>query len=160
MTLNDGLAGLVAITAPCAYVSVRSAFVIGVIAGVLVVLSVFFFDKVRVDDPVGALSVHLVNGVFGTLAVGLFADPTVAPSAAVVKPGLLMGGGLTQLLPQIYTVLRTAVYVFGASLIAWSIIKADVGIRGSRAEELEGLDVGEHGNAAYLDFRPAETAEV
>ena len=102
MTLNGGLAGLVAITAPCAFVSMGSAFLIGTIAGVLVVLAVFFFDRIKIDDPVGATSVHLVNGVFGTLAIGLFADPTVSPAAALVKPGLFMGGGMTQLLPQIY----------------------------------------------------------
>jgi Amt family ammonium transporter len=160
MTLNGGLAGLVAITAPCAFVSVSSAFIIGLIAGVLVVLSVFFFDRVRVDDPVGAISVHMVNGVFGTLAVGLFADPSVTPAAAAVQPGLFMGGGMTQLLSQVYGVLGTAVFVFGTSLIGWWVIKMVVGLRVSRAEELEGLDVGEHGNAAYPDFRPAETAEV
>ncbi|MBI2148997.1 MAG: ammonium transporter [Acidobacteria bacterium] len=160
MTLNGGLAGLVAITAPCAFVSVGSAFIIGLIAGILVVAAVFFFDKVHVDDPVGAISVHLVNGVFGTLALGLFANPTVCPAASVAKPGLLMGGGMAQLLPQIYGILGVGAYVFGGALIAWTIIKAVVGLRVSREEELEGLDLGEHGNAAYPDFSPAETAEV
>ena len=160
MTLNGGLAGLVAITAPCAFVSVASAFLIGIIAGILVVLAVMFFDKVHLDDPVGATSVHLVNGVFGTLAVGLFADPSVTPAAAVVKPGLFMGGGLTQLLPQIYGALATAAYVFPVSIAAFWIIKQVVGMRVSVQEELEGLDMGEHGNIAYPDFHPAETTEA
>jgi Amt family ammonium transporter len=160
MTLNGGLAGLVAITAPCAFVSMGSAFVIGIIAGILVVLAVFMFDKLHLDDPVGATSVHLVNGVFGTLAVGLFADPTVTPAAAAAKPGLLMGGGMAQLLPQIYGVLGTGAYVFPVSLIAWFIIKQIVGLRVGAQEELEGLDIGEHGNAAYPDFHPAETIEA
>jgi Amt family ammonium transporter len=157
MTLNGGLAGLVAITAPCAFVSVGNAFLIGIIAGILVVVAVMSFDKLHVDDPVGATSVHLVNGIFGTLAVGLFADPTVSPAASVVKPGLLVGGGMTQLMPQIYAVLATGAYVLPISLIAFFILKQIVGLRVTREEELEGLDYGEHGNVAYPDFRPAET---
>jgi len=160
MTLNGGLAGLVAITAPCAFVSVGSAFMIGIIAGILVVGAVFFFDSVRVDDPVGAVSVHMVNGVWGTLAVGLFADPSVAPSAAIAKPGLLMGGGVAQLLPQIYGVLAVAVFVIVASAIGWTILKAVVGLRVSAEEELAGLDIGEHANVAYPDFHPVETGSV
>jgi Amt family ammonium transporter len=160
MTLNGGLAGLVAITAPCAFVSMGSAFLIGIIAGILVVFAVFFFDKLHLDDPVGATSVHLVNGVFGTLAVGLFADPTVSTAAAVIKPGLFMGGGLTQLLPQIYGVLGCAAYVLPVSLISFWIIKQIVGMRVSPQEEMEGLDLGEHGNVAYPDFHPADTAEA
>jgi Amt family ammonium transporter len=122
MTLNGGLAGLVAITAPCAFVSVGSAFIIGVIAGILVVLAVFFFDRVHVDDPVGATSVHLVNGVFGTLALGLFADPTICPAASVAKPGLLKGGGMTQLMSQFYGVIGVGAFVFTVSIIGWWII--------------------------------------
>ena len=160
MTLNGGLAGLVAITAPCAFVSVPSAFIIGVIAGILVVLGVFFFDRIHVDDPVGATSVHLVNGVFGTLALGLFANPTVCPAAAAAKPGLLMGGGMTQFMSQLYGVLGVGVFVFTVSIISWWLIKQVYGLRVSRQEELEGLDIGEHGNAAYPDFHPAEQIEA
>ena len=156
MTLNGGLAGLVAITAPCAFVSVGSAFVIGIIAGILVVASVFFFDRIQIDDPVGAVSVHMANGVWGTLAVGLFADPSVSPAAAVAKPGLLMGGGVAQLLPQIYGIVAVAVFVTVASLIGWTIIKMIVGLRVSAEEERDGLDMGEHANVAYPDFHPAE----
>ena len=160
MTLNGGLAGLVAITAPCAFVSMQSAFLIGIVAGILVVLAVSFFDKIRVDDPVGATSVHLVNGVFGTLAVGLFADPSVTPAAAAVKAGLLMGGGTAQLMPQIYGVLATAAFVFPVSIIGFWIIKQTVGLRVTPQEEMEGLDIGEHGNIAYPDFHPADTETV
>ena len=160
MTLNGGLAGLVAITAPCAFVSVSSAFLIGIIAGVLVVFSVFFFDRLKIDDPVGALSVHMVNGVFGTLAVGLFADPTVCPAAAVAKTGLLLGGGTAQFLPQLIGVLSVGVFVVAICVPSWLMIKMLVGLRVSREEELEGLDIGEHGNAAYPDFHPIETVEV
>jgi Amt family ammonium transporter len=136
---------------------VGNSFLIGVVAGVLVVLAVMFFDKLQIDDPVGATSVHLVNGIFGTLAVGLFADPSVSPAAAVVKPGLFIGGGLSQLLPQLYGVLGTAAYVFPVSLVSFWVIKKFVGMRVSRQEELEGLDLGEHGNVAYPDFHPADT---
>jgi Amt family ammonium transporter len=152
MTLNGGLAGLVAITAPCAFVSVPFSLLIGLIAGVLVVVSVLFFDRVGIDDPVGALSVHMVNGVFGTLALGLFADPTVCPAAAAAKPGLLLGGGMTQLLPQLIGVVAVGGFVLALSLGAWALIKAVVGLRVSPEEEMEGLDVGEHGNFAYPDF--------
>jgi Amt family ammonium transporter len=156
MTLNGGLAGLVAITAPCAFVSVGSAFVIGIIAGILVVMAVLFFDRVRVDDPVGAISVHMVNGIWGTLALGLFANPTVAPAAAVAKPGLFFGGGMQQLLPQLIGIVSVAAFVLAASAVGWLIVKAIVGLRVSAEEELEGLDLGEHGNVAYPDFHPVE----
>jgi Amt family ammonium transporter len=155
MTLNGCLAGLVAITAPCAFVSVPHSLIIGAIAGVLVVFAVIGFDKVKIDDPVGALSVHLVNGVFGTICVGLFADTAVNPGAAGLglKNGLLLGGGADQLMSQLKAVGGTAVYVFGIAVIAWTVLKLTVGIRVSREEELEGLDIGEHGNEAYSGFQ-------
>ncbi len=152
MILNGCLAGLVAITAPCAWVSVESSLIIGLIAGVLVVFAVLFFDKLQLDDPVGALSVHLANGVFGTLAVGLFADSSAAP---VVGPanGLFFGGGFTQLWAQIVGVLTVGVYTLAISLVAWVALKVTMGIRVSAEEEFEGLDVGEHGITAYPDFQ-------
>jgi Amt family ammonium transporter len=153
MTLNGCLAGLVAITAPCAFVSVESSLIIGVIAGILVVLAVLFFDKVRVDDPVGATAVHLANGVFGTIALGLFADPTVCPAAAAAKKGLLLGGGMAQLAPQLMGVGLIAVAVFALSLAFWFVTKLlSNGLRVSQEEEMEGLDLHEHGNSAYPDF--------
>jgi Amt family ammonium transporter len=156
MTLNGCLAGLVAITAPCAFVTVGSAVVIGGIAGVLVVLAVLMFDRLRVDDPVGATSVHLVNGIFGTLCVGIFAEPTRV-AARCVPPantwkGLLYGGGLDQLIGQAVGIGATAVYVVVISSAAWLLLKYTVGIRVPREEELAGLDIGEHGNEAYHGF--------
>lgn len=162
MTLNGCLAGLVAITAPCAFVSMGSALIIGAIAGPLVVGAVFFFDKLKLDDPVGALSVHLANGVWGTLAVGLFANPNVPndPAAAVVKPGLFMGGGMAQLMPQLIGIVSVGAFVFVLSLITWYVIKGVMGLRVSREEEIEGLDSGEHGNSAYPDFQIVEPTEI
>jgi len=154
MILNGCLAGLVAITAPCAWVSVGSALVIGLIAGVLVVLAVLLFDRWRIDDPVGALSVHLVCGVFGTLAVGLFADSAAAPLPGPAN-GLFFGGGFGQLWAQFVGVTAVGAYTFAVSLVAWLIVKAVFGLRVSPEEEIEGLDIGEHGITAYPDFQLA-----
>jgi len=150
MTLNGCLAGLVAITAPCAFVSVASSLVIGFIAGILVVLAVIGFDKLKIDDPVGALSVHLVNGVFGTLCVGLFAQDKIAGISS--GNGLFFAGGTKLIMAQLVGVLSVAVYTFVISLIFWLILKATIGIRVSLKEEIEGLDIGEHGNSAYPEF--------
>jgi Amt family ammonium transporter len=151
MTLNGCLAGLVAITAPCAFVSVGSALIIGLIAGVLVVLAVMMFDRLRLDDPVGALSVHLVNGIFGTLCVGLFAQDKIVGVAT--GNGLFYGGGLHLLKVQLTAILTVAIFVFGISMLTWSFLKIAIGIRVSREEELRGLDIGEHGNEAYNSFQ-------
>lgn len=150
MTLNGCLAGLVAITAPCAFVSVASSAIIGFIAGILVVLAVIFFDRVRVDDPVGATAVHLVNGIFGTLCVGLFAEDWVSPNTT--GAGLFFGGGTKLLTAQITGIAAVGAFTLVASAICWWVIKATVGIRVSLAEEIEGLDIGEHGNQAYPEF--------
>ena len=150
MTLNGCLAGLVAITAPCAFVNVASSIIIGSIAGILVVLAVIGFDKLRIDDPVGALSVHLVNGVFGTLCVGLFAQDKIVGVAT--GSGLFFGGGTKLLSAQLTGIIASGAYTFIVSLIAWGILKATMGIRVSLQEEIEGLDIGEHGNAAYPEF--------
>lgn len=153
MIVNGTLAGLVAITAPCAFVSVGSSVIIGLVAGVLVVFAVMTFDKFKLDDPVGALSVHLVNGIWGTLAVGLFAQSGVC-SAAVTKNGLFFGGGMEQLMPQIIGVVTAGAVTFILSMIFWLIIKAVFGLRVTPEEEIEGLDLGEHDMAAYPDFQP------
>ncbi len=150
MILNGTLAGLVAITAGCSVVSAGSSLLIGLTAGVLVVYAVLFFDKVRVDDPVGAISVHLVNGVFGTLAVGLFAT----------EGGLFFGGGAGMLLTQAYGVAGFGAMAFGLSLIVWLALKATVGVRVSADEEDEGLDTGEHGMEAYPGFVPSREARA
>jgi ammonium transporter, Amt family len=152
MVLNGCLAGLVAITAPCAWVGIGSSVVIGLLAGVLVVFAVLFFDKVKVDDPVGALSVHLVNGIFGTICVGLFADKAAAPIAGP-ENGLFFGGGFTQLWAQLVGIGTVGAYTFVISLVAWYAIKATMGVRVTEEEEIEGLDLGEHGNLAYPDFQ-------
>ncbi len=152
MVLNGCLAGLVAITAPCAFVTITSGAIIGFIGGVLVVLAVIFFDKIKMDDPVGALAVHLCNGVFGTLALGLFYNTDIAKSVAALDTGLTAGA---QTIQQLKGIILVGAFVFPVSLILWSILKATVGIRVSAEEETEGLDIGEHGNEAYPDFTPA-----
>ncbi len=153
MILNGCLAGLVAITAPCAVVSVGGAAIIGAIAGILVVVAVLFWDKMKIDDPVGALSVHLVGGTFGVICVGLFASPDVIPiNGSVCLPGLFYGGGIAQLKTQLLGVVAVGGTVFILSLVAWAIIKATMGIRVTAKEELEGLDIGEHGMEAYPGF--------
>jgi Amt family ammonium transporter len=150
MILNGSLAGLVAITAPCAFVSVADSLIIGLGAGVLVVLSVLFFDRIRVDDPVGAISVHLMCGVFGTLMLGLLAQDQFMPNTT--GNGLLYGGGWKLFTTQLIGVAAVGVFAFGISLLFWAIIKATVGLRVGPEEELEGLDIGEHGISAYPEF--------
>jgi Amt family ammonium transporter len=144
------LAGLVAVTAPCAFVSVESSAIIGLVAGVLVVLAVIFFDRIHVDDPVGAVSVHMVNGVWGTASIGLFAQDWVSPNTT--GNGLLFGGGTKLLIAQLTGIAAVALYTFFVALIFWYLIKLVIGIRVSLQEEIEGLDIGEHGNVAYPDF--------
>lgn len=151
MILNGGLAGLVAITATCAFVSVSSAAIIGLIAGILVVLSVFAFEHFRIDDPVGALSVHLVNGVFGTFAVGLFAQDNITGNPT--GNGLFFGGGFSLLWNQIIGIITVGFFTFGLSFIVWFLLKKFVGIRVSLREEILGLDIGEHGIKCYPDFQ-------
>jgi Amt family ammonium transporter len=139
MTVNGALAGLVAITAPCAFVSVEGSVIIGLIAGIIVVPAVILFDKLRLDDPVGALSVHLVNGIWGTLAVGLFAT----------DGGLFYGGGFASLQTQLIGVVAVGAFTLTLSLVVWFVIKVAFGLRVSEAEEKEGLDLSEMGMPAY-----------
>ena len=153
MTINGCLAGLVAVTAGCAYVSVGSSLIIGTVAGVLVVFAVLAFDRWKLDDPVGALSVHLANGVFGTLAVGLFAEGHFMPNTT--GDGLFFGGGTSLLVAQLTGMGAVAVFAFIVSLIGWYLIKITIGVRVSAEEELEGLDIGEHGMSAYPEFAAA-----
>jgi len=150
MTLNGCLAGLVGITGSCAYVSVTSSIIIGAIAGVIVVFSVLLFDRVKVDDPVGATSVHLVCGVFGTVCVGLFAQEGVTSLSTV--NGLFFGGGLSLLGAEILGVIAVGAFVFITSALVWLLLKKTIGIRVTLEEEILGLDIGEHGNSAYPDF--------
>jgi len=155
MCLNASLAGLVAITAPCDVTDCAGAAIIGAVAGLLVVFGVWFNDHVtHVDDPVGAVAVHMLNGIWGTLAVGLFATET-APGFAVagIKEGLFYGGGLEQLGLQFAGMAITAVWTVVTIFIAFFIIKKTVGLRVTEEEEITGLDATEHGlPSAYAGF--------
>jgi len=134
MVLNGALAGLVGVTAGADVVSPSSAVIIGAVAGVLVVLSVIGLDRLRLDDPVGAISVHLVCGIWGTLAVGMFAPEK-------------------DFLTQLMGVGAAGVFCFGSSFILFQVIRKTLGLRVSEAEELRGLDVDEHGMEAYAGFQ-------
>ena len=142
MIINGILAGLVGITAGCAGASFFGAVIIGLIAGVIVVFSVGFFDSIKIDDPVGAISVHLVCGMWGTLAVGLF-DTT---------SGLFYGGGIGQLISQVIGIIAIGLFTVIFSSVVWTILKSAFGLRVSAEEELKGLDIGEHGMEAYSGF--------
>ncbi len=145
MTANGLLAGLVGITAGTAAVSSIGAIVIGAAAGLIVVAAVFFFDRVRVDDPVGAISVHGVCGAFGTICVGLFATE----DTDFWKQGFFYGGGTDQLVSQVIGVVSVAAFVAVTAGLLFMVIKATVGLRVSQEEELTGLDVPEHGSPGY-----------
>jgi Amt family ammonium transporter len=132
MSLNGSLAGLVGITAGADSVSVASAVVIGLVAGTMVVGAVMFFDRVRIDDPVGAISVHLVCGIWGTLAVGIFST-NPEHSFVIQLTGVAIYGAAA----------------FTSALLIFSVIKATMGLRVEPEEEMEGLDLGEHGAHAY-----------
>ncbi|MCK5451153.1 MAG: ammonium transporter, partial [Candidatus Omnitrophica bacterium] len=149
MTMNGALAGLVAVTAPCAYVLPHEALIIGLIGGIIVVLGTLFLDKVHVDDPVGAVPVHMMNGIWGTLAVGLFGHKALG----LARDGLFHGGGFTQLGVQALGVTAVVAFVFAAMTIVFKAIDATVGLRVSRDEELKGLDITEHGMEAYSGFQ-------
>ena len=137
MSLNGALAGLVAITSPCATVTPLSSIIIGAAAGVIVVLSVLFFDRIRVDDPVGAISVHGVCGAWGTLAAGIF---NIGGTSVKIIGVQLLGIG------------SCFVWTFGMAFIMFKLIEKTIGLRVSAEEELEGLDLFEHGGNAYPDF--------
>jgi Amt family ammonium transporter len=141
MTLNGALAGLVGITAGADKIPVGEAVLVGAIAGVIVVFSVIAFDRLRLDDPVGAISVHLVCGIWGTLAVGLFGDRAA------------LGEGVGTFTDQLVGVAAVGALVFPAALALLWAIRVTLGIRVSRAEELQGLDVSEHGMEAYSGFQ-------
>ena len=147
MCLNASLAGLVAITAPCATVDALGAFVIGAVAGILVDVVVEFLDfKLHIDDPVGAVGVHCANGIWGTIADGLFNT----------ESGLLYGGGFAHLGVQVLGFVTIAAYTAVVMTIVFKAIKATVGLRASAEEEIMGLDITEHGlTSAYADFLPS-----
>jgi Amt family ammonium transporter len=160
MTVNGFLAGLVAITCPCYWVSPLGAILIGAIAGVVVILGVDFVEWLRIDDPVGAVAVHGFNGIWGTLSLGLFATgefgaatPTGPDnSAAMVVTGLFYGGGSAQLIAQAIGSAAVTAATFGAGLILMYAVKATGTLRVTKDGELEGLDIHEHGGPAYPEL--------
>ncbi|SDO01156.1 ammonium transporter [Psychrobacillus sp. OK028] len=155
--LNGALAGLVAITASCAFVDVWASVVIGLIAGVLVFYSARFFEKRKVDDPIYALSVHGAAGVWGTLSTGFFATPELA---SVGKAGLFYGGGFEQLGVQLMGVVSCGLFAFIVSYaILFTMKKVMGGIRVSEEEELTGLDMSEHGNYGYPEHMILEESK-
>ncbi len=147
MSLNGSLAGLVAITAGCHTVDILGSLIIGIVAGILVVLGVEFVDRVlKVDDPVGAVAVHMCNGIWGTLAVGIF-------SKDEATLGLLYGGGFTQLGKQALGILCIGLYTAVIMSVVFLVLKKTIGLRASKEEEVRGLDLTEHGLASsYADF--------
>ncbi len=157
MTLNAALAGLVAITAGCDCVSPLGAFIIGIVAGLLVVVSVVFFDSVaKIDDPVGAVSVHMVNGIWGTLAVGLFSTGENG-----VMKGLFYGGGLKCLGVQTLGIIAIDAFVLITMFIVFKIIDMTIGLRVPAQVEIDGLDIHEHGLAsAYSGFAVSDVTNM
>ena len=152
MCLNASLAGLVAITAPCDVTDVTGAIIIGAVAGVLVVFGVWLLDyKLHIDDPVGAVAVHCLNGIWGTIAVGLFATPSAPGNDSVI--GLFYGGGFQLLGIQFLGFVTVAAWTAVTITITFLIIKATAGLRVSEEEEIVGLDSCEHGlTSAYAGF--------
>ncbi len=161
MALNGVLAGLVAITAGTASVTPASALIIGLIAGGVLVFGLAFIeDTLKIDDPVGAVAVHAFNGVWGTLAVGLFAAPAVGGLTGMGDvAGLFYGGGFAQLGVQVIGVAAVSVWAFGTMFGLFTLLKKTIGIRVSVKEELEGLDISEHGTISYPEFGAQNTAE-
>lgn len=156
MTCNGALAGLVAITAPCAFVNAISSFIIGAIAGILVCVSVSFVEnKLKIDDPVGAISVHAVNGIFGVICVGLFADGTYGDGLNGVAGNVkgIFYGDASQLVAQLITVGVIIVWGFGMSYVFFKILDKTLGIRVRPEVELEGVDLDEMGAYGYPDFQ-------
>lgn len=149
MTMNGVLGGLVAVTAPCAYISPWAALAIGLIGGLLVVKGVLFIDSIMIDDPVGAIAVHGINGIWGTIAVGIFGQRALG----LVHNGLFYGGGFVQLGIQTIGAFCSVAFCFAAMLAFFKVLDYAVGIRVSKMEEYRGLDIGEHGLEAYGDFQ-------
>ncbi len=153
MALNGALAGLVAITAPCAFVSASSSIIIGLIAGVVVVLAVTFIEHtLKIDDPVGAVSVHGVCGALGTILLGFFAQDQFSPGTT--GDGLLFGGGFHLLISQVTGAFAVFAWCMITGFALFAVIKATMGLRVSADEEIDGLDIHEHGSPAYPDFQP------
>ncbi|BAQ64910.1 ammonium transporter [Geminocystis sp. NIES-3709] len=155
LSINGILSGLVAITAGCSMVSYSSAIMIGAFGGILVVFAVYFLDSLKIDDPVGAVSVHLVNGVWGTIAVGLFADSIITENENI--SGLFSSGNFNLLGVQLLGILSVGVTMVIISTLFWNLLKFTLGLRVSPEEEYLGLDIGEHGMEAYSGFLDLES---
>ena len=149
MTMNGALAGLVAITAPCAYVLPPEAILIGAVGGIIVVAGTIFLDRIHVDDPVGAVPVHGMNGIWGTVAVGIFGHRALG----LARDGLLHGGGFAQLGVQALGVFAVAAFVIGAMFVVFKFIDAIIGLRVSTEDEYKGLDISQHGMESYSGFQ-------
>jgi Amt family ammonium transporter len=172
MTANGALAGLVAVTAPCAFVNAIAAFMIGLVGGLLVCIAVPFVEnKLKLDDPVGAISVHCVNGVWGTIALGLFADGTYGDGVNGIAGGVkgLFYGDASQLVAQLVAVAVLIIWRFGVSYVFFKVLDKVWGLRVAPEYELEGLDLPEMGVLAYpdlqlvkseLDYNSIDNAEV
>jgi Amt family ammonium transporter len=160
--VNGALGGLVAITAPCATVEPWAAVIIGTIGSLIVMGSVRLLDRLHIDDPVGAVSVHMGAGIWGVLSVGLFTDKDLLSGAygSTENYGLLLGGGAEQFAAQAIGVAAIVGWTAVTSGILFAAIKFTVGLRVDEREELEGLDIGEHGMPAYPDFSPSPGAGV
>ncbi|MBE9067833.1 ammonium transporter, partial [Leptolyngbya cf. ectocarpi LEGE 11479] len=156
MIINGALAGLVSITASCAYVAPTSAIIIGFGGGMFAVFASGLFNRLQIDDPVGALPVHLVGGIWGTLAVGLFSvGPGINPWHTELSGpplGFLIGGNIQPFLLQLVGVATVAIFVSTTTLISWFILQQAFGLRVSSHAESMGLDLSEHGLEAYPDF--------
>lgn len=150
LSINGILSGLVAITASCSMVSYGSAVTIGALAGILVVFAVYLLDSLKIDDPVGAVSVHLVNGIWGTIALGLFADANITKNPDIA--GLFSSGSLNLLGIQLLGIVSVGVVMIIFSTLVWNLLKVILGLRVSEEEEYLGLDIGEHGMEAYNGF--------
>ncbi len=146
---NGAIAALVAITAPCAFVAPWASVVIGFIAGVVMYATLVFVDRIGVDDPLGAIAAHGMGGIWGTLSAGLFTTPELA---AIGKPGLFYGGGFYQLGVQALGIVAAGGFVFVSSLVVFAILKATIGVRVKPDQELDGLDIHEHGVYGYPDL--------
>lgn len=160
VVINGLLGGLVASTASCAYVSLISAHIIGFIAGSLVVISILTLDRFfHIDDPVGAISVHGICGIWGAIALGLFSSKVQIFCENIVypKPGLLISGSFEQFYHQLVGIICVVAWSFLGSLIIWFILKHTIGIRVSQRAEVDGLDIAEHGMEAYPGFSSGES---
>ena len=148
---NGAIAALVAITAACAFVDPWASIVIGFVAGVIMYTVLLLVDKIGVDDPLGAIAAHGMGGIWGTLSTGLFATPALVEATAIGQPGLFYGGGFGQLGVQALGIVACAGFVFVTSYVVFAALKATIGLRVKPEEELNGLDISEHGVYGYSE---------